>query len=373
MGQFVVAFSFVIVVLQATTLLLERPASTWSFWLVDASPNNVMAPAAVIINGSSVKGWQGLSFTFGTNYSFNRDTLSIWWSNQTKPSDQQIACILSTPASANNNELPTHCLLRTHATQTIKTVLKEWNPHAILLTLCCIQLILCISKTQHAREIKQKLGTITNNRDLHIPLAYGLALLSLLILIVLILTGIKDPHLVQYPTIIAIAALLGMTGWFVWQFSKGHADDAAWNLAFHMQLVSVPLAVLSITTMGARLWTDVIIHSVLLNAAVNCLWLQDNLGHPWAQQICRGITILLPTLCLSLAHIQWGYADSWKYAIALMGCAGLLPLYVFTILLPLHDNDGAHNGRVRLRMSHLCAGGALLSLTVNTALFFADV
>ena len=41
MGQFVVAFCFVIVILQATSLLLERPASTWSFWLVSAFPNTL--------------------------------------------------------------------------------------------------------------------------------------------------------------------------------------------------------------------------------------------------------------------------------------------------------------------------------------------
>ena len=35
MGQFVIAFSFIVVVLQATTMLLHRPASSWSFSLVE--------------------------------------------------------------------------------------------------------------------------------------------------------------------------------------------------------------------------------------------------------------------------------------------------------------------------------------------------
>jgi len=35
MGQYVIAFSFIVVVLQATTMLLHRPASSWSFSLVE--------------------------------------------------------------------------------------------------------------------------------------------------------------------------------------------------------------------------------------------------------------------------------------------------------------------------------------------------
>jgi hypothetical protein len=50
-----------------------------------------------------------------------------------------------------------------------------------------------------------------------------------------------------------------------------------------------------------------------------------------------------------------------------MGCAGLLPLYVFTIVVP--DGDTARNEKIRLRMAHLCTAGALLSIVVNLATF----
>jgi hypothetical protein len=198
------------------------------------------------------------------------------------------------------------------------------------------------------------------------PLSYAVALFTLLLLVVLILEGIKHPALVQYPTILTIVLLIACAVWYVWNF-EDCADDGCWTLTFHMQLVSVPLAVLSIATMGARLWTDVITHAVLLSAAVNCLWLQSNVVQAWALQLCRLLTILLPTLSLALAHMQWGYSDSWLYAVALMGCSGLLPLYIFTILVP--ESDQYRTDKIRLRMAHLCTAGALLSLVVNLAMF----
>ena len=285
MGQFVIAFSFIVVVLQATTMLLHRPASSWSFSLVER-------PALV-------------------------------------------------------------------GSQDITEVLAAWNPHALLLTLSCIHLLMCVCKTQHNSELKRPDSQRT------MPLGYGAALIVLLLLVVLILTGIKHINLVQYPTILTIIALLVALLWFLYNF-EAYADDGLWQLGFHMRLVSVPLAVLSIATMGARLWPDVFTHIVLLAAAVNCLQLQK-MHDAWALQICRLLTILLPTLSLMLARIQWGYSDNWLYAVAIMGCAGLLPLYVFTIVVP--DGDTERNEKIRLRMAHLCTAGALLSIVVNLATF----
>ena len=360
MGQFVVAFSFVVFILQTTTILLQRPASTWSFWLVSAAPTNTALKNGLAMWQQTAGRAGNLSRNNTANISSQGDVLSLWWSNQT---DQQIACIMS----ASSSPLPTHCILRAHTPQSISPVLKEWNPHALLMTLCCIQLLICISKTQHSRERKQEAGSIPRDRNLHVPLGYGLVLFAILIFIVLILTGLKNKSLVQYPTILCILALLAMCGWYVWQFEP-NADDGPWNLAFHMQLVSVPVAVLSIATMGARLWTDVFTHAVLLSAAGNALWLQGGLVDAWAQQLCGVVTVFLPTLSLYLAHAQWGgYADNWKYAMGLMGCAGLLPLYVFSVALPAHHDD-THANKIRLRMAHLCTGGALLSMVVNMAM-----
>ena len=336
-------------------MLLQRPASMWSFWLISAHPSSPSNPPQ----------WQGVDIMFKKDTAGN--ALSVWWTNQ---SQRQIACITSPNSSTsllNNNNAPPpiHCILRTHATQFIHTILKPWNPHAILLTLCCMQLLICVSKTQHSRELKQELGSIPKNRDLHVPLGYALGLLGILITVILILTGLKDSTLVEYPTILAILLLFEECARYCWNFSQ-HADDGRWNLAFHMQLVSVPLAVLSITTMGARLWTDVLTHIVLLSAAVNCLWLQTSLSRPWSVQLCRLVTIFLPTLSISLAHMQWGSPnDGSRYAIALMGCAGLLPLYIFTVLLV----DAGRGDKIKLRMAHLCTAAALLSLVTNLAVF----
>ena len=70
--------------------------------------------------------------------------------------------------------------------------------------------------------------------------------------------------------------------------------------------------------------------------------------------------------CLVTLNVA-GYSDNWLYAVAIMGCAGLLPLYIFTIVVP--DGDPERNEKIRLRMAHLCTAGALLSVVVNLATF----
>ena len=373
MGQFVVAFCFIIVILQATSLLLERPASTWSFWLVSAFPNTLTYLQTTGTNNTTTGAagyvWKGVDIMFKTptpppTTTFNQlNGLSVWWS---APSAQQIACLTTRPTTAL--QLPIHCILRAHSTQFINPALRPWNPHIILLTLCCIQLVICISKTQHSREQKQDMGSIPKDRNLHVPLGYALGLLTLLIMIILILTGLNNSSLVEYTTILTITVLLLWCAWYCWDFNE-FADNGDWSLNMHMQLVSVPLAVLSIATMGARLWTDVLTHHVLLSAATNCLWLQNNLAYPWAAQLSRIATILLPSVSLGLAHMQWGSTDDWKYAVALMGCAGLLPLFIFTILVNSSEKATSRNDKIRLRMAHLCTAAALLSLVVNLAVF----
>jgi hypothetical protein len=343
MGQFVVAFSFIVVILQTTTILLERPESVWSFFMVQAVPGGFNTTITSVIT------------TGNANYTNNsRSAL-----NGTGLTEDQKRCFLA------NGDTMKGCLWHTHAPRRIETVLKEWNPHAILLTLCCIQLLICVSKTQYNHESKHKQQDMVT---IHFPINYGIAIITILLLVSLVITGLKHPDLVQYPTIITIVVLLALTGWYARGFDE-FVDDIPWNLAFHMLVISVPLAVLSLTTMGVRMWVDVLTHAVLLSGGGVCMWLQNGtvFVHPWSMQIVRFITIMLPTLSLTLAHIQRGAADNWLYAISLMGCAGLLPLYVFTIILP--DIDERRNEKLKIRMAYLCTAGALLSLVVNLAMF----
>jgi hypothetical protein len=252
--------------------------------------------------------------------------------------------------------------------RTVETVLSEWNPHAILLTLCCMQLLVCISKTQYNRETK-RLGTGDDEQQqatIHFPINYGVAIAFILLFVILLITGLKHADLVQYPTVLTIAVLLGALLWYALTFDE-YAEDTDWNLLFHMLAISVPLAVLSLATTGVRLWQDVLAHAVMLSAAGLALWLQNLTTHPWTLQIARLLTIALPTGSLSLAHMQQGTQNNNMWPYALMGCAGLLPLYVFTVVLP--DPDEHRQNKLKLRMAYLCTGGALLSLVVNLAMF----
>ena len=130
------------------------------------------------------------------------------------------------------------------------------------------------------------------------------------------------------------------------------------------------MAVLAISTMGARIWTDVLGHAVLLSAAVNCLWLQCNIKQVASQRICHILTILLPSLSLYLAHIQWGQYDDWRYVIGTMACGSIAPFFLITILFPTSaDLEKQKNEKFFNKISLLCSSAALLSFVVNLALF----
>jgi hypothetical protein len=236
------------------------------------------------------------------------------------------------------------------------------NPHAVLLALCMIQLIMTISKTQHSRELKQETGSVPRDRNLHVPIGYVLAVLLLVMLTITLLTGIPEPDLLRYPTILILVALFAACGYYCFAFAD-KADDGYWNLSYHMHVVSVPLAVLSIASAGVRVWTDVLAHGLLLSTAATCLWLQNGLWHPWSTLLTQILTVALPALSYSLAQMQWGAIDTWTYTVGTMGCCGLLPLLLFPLISS--NTDNSHQQKRRLRMAHMCTGAALLSMVIN--------
>jgi hypothetical protein len=202
---------------------------------------------------------------------------------------------------------------------------------------------------------------------IHISMKLVLSLLLVLLIIIMALTGAHNKELVEYPTILTVLGLLGSCLWYIYMFPNYTADDLC-NLAFHLQFVGVPLAVLAMATAGVRLWTDVLGHLMLLSAAVHNFWLQRVLKHAWGVLTAKVLTVILPLISLVLAYMQ--YADDWKYTIALMGCAGLLPLFLFTVIVP--SEDPKRFTKIQMRITHLCACGALLSLVVNLALFYEE-
>jgi hypothetical protein len=431
MGLFVIIFSIAVVIIQATSMLLGRDANKWSFWLLESSPNITHIPDIELIfkainddyknynnnnmpyigqpNSSNIMNHSANSSVLNRD-SNNISTLSadstlqliFYLFGNSSASKEMLFCIQSSWTNIKSSSFPVNCFFNNHFEQTITTVVEPWNPHLILLTLCCIQTIVCISRIQHKRET---ILTVSNNNSngsgdtrtssvgdgyvpyynhLHLPLSYAIAIVGLLITIIAILQGLKDVNLVQYPTILTMVFLLGSCIWYIILFDKfGH--DITWAISFHLQLVSVPLAVLAIATMGARMWVDVLGHVMLLSSGVNCMWLQSTTQNISARRVSHLLTIFLPTLSIYLAHMQWGPFDDWRYVIAMMACGSLAPLYFMAILFNTPDNDFSNNGRsngvksysadtinqnkIFNKITFLCTNAALLSMVVNLALF----
>ena len=240
------------------------------------------------------------------------------------------------------------CLLHGHTPQLATKALNTWNPHLILFMLCGIHFIICLSHTRfkhkHVYIAMDSLHQHSNPIDDNvIKTKYSLSLLRyassiffLLLVPIIVCQGMHDEDLIKYPTLITMVLYSFIIIYFMIisaYFSDNIDDDYRWGLAFHLQVVSVPLAVLGIATAGGRLWFDVLSHFMLLSAAVNTLWLQtsDQLHGPLAQSICRALTLGLTTLSLYLIHIEFGQFDTWRYVIAYMACVGLAPLFILSL------------------------------------------
>lgn len=147
-----------------------------------------------------------------------------------------------------------------------------------------------------------------------------------------------------------------------------HSHSWEWGLAFHMQTVNVPLAVLAFTVFGSRLWPDVLTHLVFLSAAVNLLWAQLQLhqerGGLW---LARVVMLLLTTTCLYAVHVQVGPFDTWRYAVCFIIGVGLLPLYVLSLVPAFATQTSL---RAYHSLSLMAGNAALLACIVSLGSLF---
>ena len=383
MGIFAVACSIAIVIIQATSMLLGRSAHDWTFYLLQSTPNTTVFTEFQnlmqnLVNISPVTTNHDPAHQIGDfvynniSYKNRSDVVNMYLANVSESALSQILCIKEVwKYMAPSEDIQSFCMFNKHSSESIYPVLEPWNPHLILLTICCIHSIICISKSHIIpnKYIENAANQNSEPKRMTIPLSYSVGISFLLIFIIAVLEGIKNTDLVQYPTIIIVALLLGLSLLYIQNFAaKG--QDLIWGISTHLQLVGVPLAVLAISTMGSRMWTDVLGHFVILNSAVYCLWLQSNTKNSTGQRLCHLLTIFFPLLSLYLAHIQWGKNDNWRYVIGSMASGGIAPFFIITILFHASPNaDQKESEKIFYRISTLCSSAALLSLVVNLALF----
>jgi hypothetical protein len=139
-----------------------------------------------------------------------------------------------------------------------------------------------------------------------------------------------------------------------------------WSLVFQLQAVGVPLTVLMLATMGLRFYAEIIIHFLLLSAAVNSLWLQVTLQGS-ALYLAKLLTVALPSISIYMTHVQ---LPGTHHIATGMATVSLIPLFVMPVILNNDDpilRAGEGLDRFQLRLGSLCSSAALLATIVNLA------
>jgi len=118
--------------------------------------------------------------------------------------------------------------------------------------------------------------------------------------------------------------------------------------------------------MGIRSYSEIIIHFLLLSAAVNSLWLQVVLQGS-ALYMAKLLTIALPSISIYLTHTQ---LPNLHHIITGMATVSLIPLFVMPVILNNDDSTlraGENLDRFQLRLGSMCSTAALLATMVNLA------
>ena len=319
----VVVVAACLVVLQATSDFMGRGG--WTFLMAMATPEAASWQSAMsLIHAVNrpmflppVNSW---FITYKkTDDNTTSSSSSSTTTTTTMVSDESlIYCLQSTYMRAG------YCLQHAHTPHSAEQAMQAWNPHVMLLALACLHLHIT-------------LGT-------YAPL-YTAPLLLALVIVAAVIEGLRDSAFMQYPTIVTLVLVTLAGAWFSFMLSF-HADDRRWRMAAHLQLVSVPLAVLGISVAGGRLWSDALSYFVLFSAAVNCLWMQGTLRGTLPLGLCRAFTIGLTVVPLRISNDGFGVYDTWRYVVAYVACAGLAPLVLLSLfpsvsIPPAADETGS--------------------------------
>jgi hypothetical protein len=348
MGLFLLIVTTVIVVLQGTLILSNREPNLWVFSLLQHKTSNISA--SLLYHDSP--------FAQCMSRLKSMETCTLWY----------------------------------HSIKDTETILDSaaWNPHLILLVISCIHLLLSFSNSQDHFYIKEhKINSseeVVSTRIYHFSIRLTMFLLSLFCLVVGLIAANRNPgrQILDHPTIITSVVLLLATAWFTYIRYKNHNHNQTyhlWVMIFQLQIIGVPLAVLMISVMGARFYTDIVTHFMLLSVAVNSLWLQNHILRKKTQMFLlvflRLLTIGIPLYCIFIAQTQWGEVNSWQQVSVFMAFFCMAPLFIYSFF-PIRqsffedsdnvDEDTENSKRLQLKLVNLCTTAALGSTVINLAL-----
>lgn len=396
MGFFAIIFSIVIILIQTTSLLLNRDAHHWNFSLLKKTINTTFLKDMneYFKNKNEQRTSLDLLENFPyhankinateivpTNYNRYQNVLNttIYFFDSSASCKANTAC-LKVAWQNNENKIPSYCLINMHQRQTIERVLDEFNPHLILLTICIIHCVFCISrlKTNILSQVIVENG-LFQNPDQKISMETpgkistftSSILLYVLLLVVYIVEGIRSN--VKYTSIvISIVLVLACTFFVI--YNQRFKDHILFNF-YHMLLVSTPTAILTYCIIGTRFWVDVVYHIILLFISAMAFVMAYESNHIVSKKISQLIAIATSTLSLLFAYIQWGGIENWKYIVGFMGSSVLLPFYIYSFfstgIYDLSETDKTlANLKYLTKISLTVTSAALISLVINIGMFY---
>ena len=347
MGFFTLSVACALVVLQCTTIVLQRDPSAWSFSFVSAAPDasewSAQLPWAAASSAQSNNSSSSSSSSSSSNVLLvqvrENDALlclRLFVSNRSSSSGQQ-----STAAS---------CLLRAHSPAAVTAVLAPWNPHILLLALCALQTLYALGRV--LRRGPARIGSVDPRTTL---LGAG-AVLTALLAAALAVQGVHDADLARYPTLIAVGVLWLAGLRFALTESPGLPPPSSVPSAA-VATVAAPLAVLVTALLGPRLWSDALAQGCVLAAA--CCALSASGAAEEGAFIGRqkGAAALLVLVFAGAAAACTGPFDSWRYIVILVACVGLLPL-----LPVVGDTRRSSSGGIALMANNAALIGTVVTL-----------
>jgi hypothetical protein len=391
MGLFLMAVAAAIVVLQSTLILSNREPNLWVFSLLQRKDT------------LSSRDWTNIKDKIHKPHAydkggFEKNVLALLHSTESALSPFA-TCMEKNWIPSSSTPPLENCRIWHHAPQKISSIFdgSSWNPHLILLVIASIHLLLSFLNSQEHFYLKEH-STIHGSEDektpistriYHFPSGLALFILAMVCLIVgLIASNRNASHqpVLDAPTIIVAVILFLTVAWFLRIHNLHSADQRGyhiWSLIFQMQIIGVPLTVLMIAVMGARFYTDIVSHFILLSVAVNSLWLQNHLRAKEMGEcnsdvlltFLRLLTIAIPLFSICMAQVQWGGANTWQQITVFMAFFSLAPLFIHSFYpMSLFDSESDmehHHSKWRrllVRLGNLCSSAALGSSVINLAL-----
>ena len=361
MGFFTLCVSGALVVLQATLLLTSQGTTQWTFRLARAVPDaehwqRTLDALLPLLDASRTTNGTGGAMLLDLDMAIAGNSSSEWMT----------LCLRASIGAPSSKAYA--CMQRGAPRVMQDAALDAFNPHLLLLALCCVQALLCCARARHhyalkhveayeeeeeAQGLKTKDGVVMHR----IPLPCLAVLLLAVFVACLAVQAAHSDELVRYPTLVLVILWWLTLAWFSTQFDAHHlGDDETWGFVFHQQTVVVPLAVLALAVFGSRQWPTVFANWIHLNACASLLWM-SLVFHTWPLRV---LLVGLVALFLASAHTQFGAFDTWRYASTYMACVGLLPLLLGGV------QSTAMFGLHRLHsLSLMAANAALLSLIIT--------